>query len=657
MVSRVASSSTPLPDVLTSLSSELSRSGGKEENRRPSSSSSGTSSIVSAPSGISDEEWVDMLPRLPVSMLSPVGSPRTDREEELGGAATAKSQPSVFSQISAEVNVDNPVGPCVYVYKVDAESNVSEARYKTFKMGEGGGDVSAFEALDLKTKEIVILKTNRLQHDPRNSISCVRIEREASILRKLKDSHYAPVIKDYFYANSQQRVLVLDRLEPRYNVQTRFNVTWQLQWPQLVSIAFQSLHALYCFQEKGIIHADLKPKKLSLDPSMQLKFVGFERAQRKSYLPKASEGLNAYSAPEACLNLPSDSSVDVWSTGLILTDLATGQTLIQERLEKCENPIKVIAISRGLPPKEWLDKSMVTPQFFVKSSDGHYSLLAHDPKHHRPVDSLGEYLRKNIEERWSRCTLAEERHHLIDLIDKMTSYQKRISPLEAIAHPLFDKYVFLQIRKVKESPITRVCISIVKPGIHGENIFSKFFIDVDFRRYPQSSWLLHNCENKTSLYNVILYNGATILKTEQLHIPSRALLELRSDSDGNPLLDIHPFKYKQVAQLRILSSIASSSSSSCASPWKYTINSERQSMLHSLADLAISTSSFKSTRQLPSSTKVLLRSKGRGSSLASGKDISSESRKRASQVLESASTATLKGLKGDFSRMKRLKKM
>ncbi len=601
MVSRVASSQALVAEGLAPASQELPRPKRKEDSSGASSSSSLMAAAATAPSLQDDDDsWMDFLSPLSSPKRHVLVSEDENKGWELFPTRGPQISPDVSSPKSSDAGIDKGhyyVRPFDFVYKRNAAGDL-EVQYQTRHLMDSEGDLLSYEAIDCRTNEMLMLKTNRLQSDPKSLASCIGINREASVLMKLKDNYFAPLFRNFFCANAQQRVLVLEHLESRNRIDQRFKGTNPFEWTDLLNIAFQVVNFLHYFKEKGLVHNNLQTKKLYLDQSGQLKIVGFDQAYTVPEIPDKYQW-NSYSAPETCLKMRSGCPEDTWSAGQIIAELATGKALIFSDF-KGGNPITAITKYRGMPPAEWLDKSSIASQFFLKSADG--QSFAYDERGlEHPSDRYVQYLTDHIERRWTpKNEFPEERQYLINLIDRMTSYQKRITPLQAVAHPLFNNYIFWQISKIKKSSITHLFISLVKPCIHSVQNPKYRFVSVDFMRSPDSRWFLHNCENQTSRYMVTLCEGSRPLKTKNLYLPPRAILQVSTNERGKHKLDINPVTYSQASNMGMLSSVsassaASSSSSASSAPSKFSMVLRSSSKSQTLATTSNSSSSSSSS--------------------------------------------------------------
>ncbi|HEX5784304.1 MAG TPA: HDOD domain-containing protein [Burkholderiaceae bacterium] len=115
----------------------------------------------------------------------------------------------------------------------------------------------------------------------------------------------------------------------------RLRTDGALPAPQAVALMLEVLDALATAHAQGVVHRDLKPANILLDPQGHAKVSDFGLALRLSgtqaaALPPGVEGTPGYLSPEAARAQPPAPVSDVFSAGLILAELLTGQPVVAE---------------------------------------------------------------------------------------------------------------------------------------------------------------------------------------------------------------------------------------------------------------------------------------------------------------------------------------
>ena len=94
-------------------------------------------------------------------------------------------------------------------------------------------------------------------------------------------------------------------------------------------IAIQLLSGLHHAHGKGIIHRDVKPSNLIINPEGEVKIVDFGLARRPNIQRALTEtgiivGTIAYMAPEQVLSKPIDHRADLWAAGVVFYEMLSG---------------------------------------------------------------------------------------------------------------------------------------------------------------------------------------------------------------------------------------------------------------------------------------------------------------------------------------------
>jgi serine/threonine protein kinase len=199
-------------------------------------------------------------------------------------------------------------------------------------IGKGGmGEV--YRARDTKLKREVAIKVlpETFARDPERM---ARFQREAEVLASLNHPNIAAIY------GVEERALVMELVEGS-------SPKGPLSFDEAWKIASQIASALEYAHDKGIMHRDLKPANIMVTPEGLVKLLDFGLAkaftnQRESASASAENsptltlgatevgmilGTAAYMAPEQARGKAVDKRADIWSFGVVLHELLTGERL------------------------------------------------------------------------------------------------------------------------------------------------------------------------------------------------------------------------------------------------------------------------------------------------------------------------------------------
>jgi tetratricopeptide (TPR) repeat protein/predicted Ser/Thr protein kinase len=203
---------------------------------------------------------------------------------------------------------------------------------------------------------------------------------EAKVLSGLKHPNICQVHD--FFEEADQDLLVMELIDG----QTLRELLRDGPPGHPIDLAIQVARGLVAAHERGIAHCDLKPENLILTPDGTVKVLDFGLASTREFIEAsgptgASEnssnlgatarktevmGTPGYLAPEQARGEPVQTAADLWSFGLVLAELLTGQRLFEADLgsrELIEQARRArVAPPPGLPRAETaLLRSLLNP--------------------------------------------------------------------------------------------------------------------------------------------------------------------------------------------------------------------------------------------------------------------------------------------------------
>jgi eukaryotic-like serine/threonine-protein kinase len=189
------------------------------------------------------------------------------------------------------------------------------------------GMATIYRATDLTTDRTVAIKLPHfeMESDP---VFFDRFQREEAIGTTL--SHPGNM-KVFAEENRSRLYMVLEWIEGRLLRQV-LNEQGKLSPERAVRMALQICNALDYIHGQGVVHRDLKPENIMVDAHDHIKLIDFGIASkadaRRLTFGKLSktQGTPEYISPEQVKGKRGDARIDLYSLGVILYEMLTGET-------------------------------------------------------------------------------------------------------------------------------------------------------------------------------------------------------------------------------------------------------------------------------------------------------------------------------------------
>jgi len=247
------------------------------------------------------------------------------------------------------------------------------------KLGKGGmGEV--WRAADSKLDRDVALKILPTEFAA-DSERLARFEREAKVLASMNHPNIAHLYGletieqgdgDEAGSTSRPQTFLVMELVEGEDLSERI-ARGPIPVDQALPIALQIARALEAAHERGVIHRDLKPANVRLNPDGAVKVLDFGLAKAFDPTPDSDTehsatitsagtiaglvlGTAAYMSPEQAAGQPTDRRCDIWSFGVLLHEMLTGdrlfdgETISHTLADVLRAPIELGELPAELPP-------------------------------------------------------------------------------------------------------------------------------------------------------------------------------------------------------------------------------------------------------------------------------------------------------------------
>jgi adenylate cyclase len=222
------------------------------------------------------------------------------------------------------------------------------------KLGEGGmGVVYLAEDLNLERKVAIKFLPRQISG---NSEERERFKIEAKTAAALNHTNIATIHSIEETGDDTFIVMeFIDGIELKDKIKSG-----PIQTKKAINIAIQIAEGLGAAHKKGIVHRDIKSQNIMITEDGKVKIMDFGLAKigGSSQLTKMGTTLGtvAYMSPEQAMGKELDHRTDIWSFGVVLYEMLTGQLPFKGEYDQAviysilnEEPEQIINIKDGLP--------------------------------------------------------------------------------------------------------------------------------------------------------------------------------------------------------------------------------------------------------------------------------------------------------------------
>jgi serine/threonine protein kinase len=193
------------------------------------------------------------------------------------------------------------------------------------QLGMGGSGV-VYRAFDRELGEVVAVKAVRPDVLAVDTTALDRLKSEIRLARRISHRN---VVRTHDLGEADGLYFITMEYVTGTSLRELIDRGAPLPVAAVIAIAKQLCRALDVAHEQGVIHRDIKPQNMMVQPDGTLKVMDFgvaRLAQRASQLTSAGMvvGTPAYMAPEQLLDNAVDARVDLYAAGVVIYECLTG---------------------------------------------------------------------------------------------------------------------------------------------------------------------------------------------------------------------------------------------------------------------------------------------------------------------------------------------
>lgn len=239
-------------------------------------------------------------------------------------------------------------------------------------LGEGGSGV-IYRAVDQEIGEVVAIKMLRPGVVAEDPVALERLKSEIRLARRLTHRN---IVRIHDFGNADGVHFITMELVAGMPLTALIRRQGRLPVPGTLSVGKQLCRALQMAHDQGIIHRDIKPHNLMLQPDGVLKVLDFGVAR---LVKRTTTGLTQvgmvvgtpeYMAPEQLLDEDVDARADLYAMGVVLYECLTGNRPIESE--------SVVTLIARLLAEDPVPPSSVNPEVTRSLSALVMQLLARD---------------------------------------------------------------------------------------------------------------------------------------------------------------------------------------------------------------------------------------------------------------------------------------
>ena len=230
-------------------------------------------------------------------------------------------------------------------------------RYQLVESLGTGGMALVYKAKDLMLERFVAVKVLREDF----SVDAAFRERFRQEAKAAANLSHPNIVTVHDFGLDQRHLFIVMELVPGTDLKTRIREKGRFEVQEALDLMVQACQGVGYAHRAGLVHCDIKPHNMLVSPDGRLKVTDFGIARALATISPEERsdvvwGSPLYFSPEQAAGLPPSPASDVYSLGVILYEMLTGQLPFNSpdaselaRLHREVQPIPPRALNPGIP--------------------------------------------------------------------------------------------------------------------------------------------------------------------------------------------------------------------------------------------------------------------------------------------------------------------